>query len=137
MTSDDSIEPALPPTSPYAPAASATSSAPGAQAIQPAQPGQEQRSTGALRKIALTTWEGVWYVISCIPFGMGYFSKVPVKKAMHDFGLVEMTSAERFWYVVMCIPFGAGYFAKVPVAKALSELPQYRADRQASLGTLG
>lgn len=137
MTADDSIEPDSPPTSPYAPAASAMSSTPAAQPIQPVASGNGQKSAGVLRKIALTTWEGVWYVLSCIPFGMGYFSKVPVKKAMHDFGLVEMTSAERFWYVVMCIPFGAGYFAKIPVAKALSELPQYRADRQASLGTLG
>lgn len=51
--------------------------------------------------------------------------------------LVEMTAAERFWYVLMCIGFGGGYFAKIPVAKALSELPQYRSQRQADLGTLG
>ncbi|HUZ88201.1 MAG TPA: hypothetical protein VMU49_00020 [Candidatus Acidoferrales bacterium] len=60
-----------------------------------------------------------------------------MKKALQDFGLVEMTSAEQFWYVLLCIAFGAGYFAKIPVAKALSELPQYRAQRKAGLGTLG
>jgi hypothetical protein len=47
-----------------------------------------------------------------------------------------MTGAEQFWYVLTCIPFGAGYFGKIPVAKALSELPQYRAQVEANLGTL-
>jgi hypothetical protein len=91
----------------------------------------------AAKKIGMTTWEGIWYVLSNIAFGAGYFAKVPVKKALQDFGQVEMTAAEKFWYVLMCIAFGAGYFAKIPVAKALSELPQYKAERQASLGTLG
>lgn len=89
------------------------------------------------KKVALTTWEGIWYVLYNIALGAGYFAKVPVKKALQDFGLVEMSSAERFWYVLMCIGFGAGYFAKIPVAKALSELPQYKATRQANLGTIG
>ena len=91
---------------------------------------------GAVRKTALTTWEGIWYVLQCIAFGAGYFGKVPAKKAMQDFGLVEMTGAEHFWYIVQCIAFGAGYFAKIPTAKALSELPQFRSVRQADLGTL-
>jgi hypothetical protein len=92
---------------------------------------------GAVRKAALTTWEGIWYVLMCIPLGAGYFSKIPAKKALQDFGMVEMTSAERFWYVLMCIiPPGAAYFAKIPTAKALSELPQFRSQRQAGLGTL-
>ena len=85
------------------------------------------------RKVALTAWEGIWYVIMCIWFGAGYFYKIPAKKALQDFGLVEMTSAEHFWYVIMCIWFGAGYFWKIPTAKALSELPQFRADREAAL----
>jgi len=90
----------------------------------------------AARKVALTTWEGIWYVLMCIFFGAGYFVKIPAKKALKDFGLTEMTGAEQFWYVLMCIFFGAGYFAKIPVAKALSELPQYKADRQVALGAL-
>jgi hypothetical protein len=76
------------------------------------------------RKTALTTWEGVWYVLMCIGFAAGYFAKVPAKRALQDFGLVKMTSAEQFWYVLMCIGFGMGYFAKIPVAKALTEVRQ-------------
>jgi hypothetical protein len=90
----------------------------------------------AAKKVALTTWEGIWYVLQNIAFGAAYFTKVPVKKALQDFGLVQMTSAEHFWYVVQCVFFGAGYFAKIPTAKALSELPQYQTQRQAALGTL-
>jgi hypothetical protein len=71
-----------------------------------------------------------------IAFGAAYFGKIPAKRAMQDFGLIEMTSAEHFWYVVQNVFFGAGYFAKIPTAKALSELPQYRAQRQQELGTL-
>lgn len=92
-------------------------------------------TTSVVRKAALTTWEGIWYVLMCIGFGAGYFAKVPAKKALHDFGLTEMTGAEQFWYVLMCIGFGAGYFAKIPTAKALSELPQYRSHVQANLTT--
>jgi hypothetical protein len=91
--------------------------------------------TGAVRKTALTTWEGIWYVLQNIALGAGYFGKIPAKKAMSDFGLTEMTGAEHFWYVVQCIAFGAGYFAKIPTAKALSELPQFRSERP-ELGTL-
>jgi hypothetical protein len=93
-------------------------------------------ATAAARKTALTTWEGIWYVLQCIAFGAGYFAKIPAKKAMHDFGLTEMTGGEHFWYTVQCIAFGAGYFAKIPTAKALSELPQYRSQRQAGFGAL-
>jgi hypothetical protein len=83
------------------------------------------QAAGAARKVALTTWEGFWYVLMCIGFAYGYFAKVPVKKALQDFGLTKMTSAEEFWYVLMCVLFfGAAYFAEVPVAKALSELPE-------------
>jgi hypothetical protein len=82
--------------------------------------------SAAARKTALTTWEGIWYLIMCIPTGGAYFAKIPVKKALQDFGFTEMTGAEQVWYVIMCIAFGAGYFAKIPMAKALSELPQYR-----------
>ncbi len=92
--------------------------------------------TSAARKAAFTSWEHIWYVLQCVAFGAGYFSKVPAKKALQDFGLVTMTNAEQFWYVLMCVAFGAGYFAKIPTAKALSELPQYRTEREAALGTL-
>ena len=54
-----------------------------------------------------------------------YLRKVPAKKAMSEFGLVEMTSAERTWYTILCILCGAGDFAKLPVAKAISETPPY------------
>lgn len=90
----------------------------------------------SLRKTGMTAWEGIWYILQCIPFGAGYFAKIPVKKALQDYGLLEMTTWERFWYVLQCIPFGAGYFAKIPAAKALSELPQYRDARRAGLGVL-
>jgi hypothetical protein len=90
----------------------------------------------AAKKVALTTWEGIWYVLQNIAFGAGYLAKVPAKKALQDFGLVEMTSAEQFWYVVQNIAFGAGYLAKIPTAKALSELAQYKSQRQTGLGTL-
>jgi hypothetical protein len=90
----------------------------------------------SVKKAALTTWEGIWYVLQCVAMGAGYFGKIPAKKALADFGLAEMTGAERFWYVIQCIFFGAGYLAKIPVAKALSELPQYRLERQSALGEL-
>lgn len=75
----------------------------------------------ARRPLALTTWEGFWYVLQCIAFAAGYFAKVPVKKALSEVGPTQLTGAEKFWYVLMCIAFGAGYFAKVPIKKALSE----------------
>ena len=99
-------------------------------------PGTVARAGHAARKVGLTAWEGIWYVIRNIAFGAGYFAKVPAKKALQDFGLVEMTDAENFWYILMCIGFGAGYFAKIPTAKALSELPQYRDHRTGSLGAI-
>ena len=107
------------------------------ESVGTAIPGPTGRVAAAMRKTALTTWEGIWYVIQNIFFGAAYFAKVPAKKAMQDFGLVEMTGAEQFWYVIMCIGFGAGYFAKIPVAKALSELPQYQSLRHDALGTIG
>lgn len=45
-----------------------------------------------------------------------------MKKALSEYGPVEMTGAEKFWYVAECIFFGVGYFAKVTVKKALSEV---------------
>ncbi len=93
---------------------------------QPQAPGysqaQYQPPPQLVRKTGLTAAEQFWYIVGCIYFGAMYFAKIPVKKAMHDFGLVEMTAAEKFWYVLMCIWFGAGYFAKVPVAKAITEM---------------
>jgi hypothetical protein len=88
------------------------------------------------KKVGLTTWEGIWYVVQNIALGFGYLAKVPAKRALEDFGLIEMTGAEHFWYVLMCIPFGFGYWAKIPTAKALSELPQFAKQREARLGTL-
>jgi hypothetical protein len=70
-----------------------------------------------------TSWEKFWYVLGCVYFGAAYLQKVPVKKALNEYGLVELTGAEKFWYAVQCIFFGAGYFAKVIVKKALSEVP--------------
>ncbi|MGW5235197.1 hypothetical protein ACWEQU_23575 [Streptomyces nodosus] len=69
-----------------------------------------------------TSWEKFWYVLGCIYFGAAYLQKVPVKKALSEYGLVEMTGAEKFWYVIQCILFGSGYFAKVVIKKALSEV---------------
>ncbi|MET7451644.1 hypothetical protein ABZT03_07065 [Streptomyces sp. NPDC005574] len=69
-----------------------------------------------------TSWEKFWYILGCIYFGAAYLQKVPVKKALSEYGLVEMTGAEKFWYVVLCIFFGAGYFGKVTIKKALSEV---------------
>ncbi|WP_329137882.1 hypothetical protein OG552_28950 [Streptomyces sp. NBC_01476] len=69
-----------------------------------------------------TTWERFWYVLGCIYFGAAYFQKVPVKKALSEYGLATLTGAEKFWYVVECIFFGAGYFAKTTIKKALSEV---------------
>jgi hypothetical protein len=81
----------------------------------------------ARRQFGLTAAEKFWYVLGCIMLGMAYLRKVPVKRALADFGLVEMTSAESFWYVLGCIfPPGMAYLAKVSVAKALSELEQFR-----------
>ncbi|MFF4548609.1 hypothetical protein ACFY1J_30985 [Streptomyces sp. NPDC001406] len=69
-----------------------------------------------------TAAEGFWYVLGCICLGASYFAKIPVKKALSEYGLVAMTSAERFWYVVMNIAFGSGYLSKVIVKKAMSEV---------------
>jgi len=85
------------------------------------------------RSSGLTAAGHFWYILSCIAFGAGYFTKIPAKKAMADFGLCRLTGAEAFWYVLMCIPFGAGYLAKVPTLKALSELHQFRAAPPARL----
>ncbi len=79
-----------------------------------------------MKHIGLTAAEKFWYVLGCIAFGGAYFAKIPAKRAMSDFGLVEMTSAESFLYILGCILFGGAYFAKIPVAKALSELEQFK-----------
>ncbi|HEX5117126.1 MAG TPA: hypothetical protein VFW65_18195 [Pseudonocardiaceae bacterium] len=70
----------------------------------------------------VTTAEAFWYILACIGFGAGYLAKVPVKKALAEYGLVEMTAAEKFWYVVENIAFASGYFSKVIIKKALSEV---------------
>jgi hypothetical protein len=69
----------------------------------------------------LTAAEAFWYVLGCIAFAGSYFCKVPVKKALEEYGYGSVTAWEKFWYVLMCIGFGAGYFAKVPIKKAFAE----------------
>ena len=34
-------------------------------------------ATYAARKVALTTWEGIWYVLQNVAVGAGYLCKVP------------------------------------------------------------
>jgi hypothetical protein len=87
---------------------------------QPAPNGRRPYATG------LTSAQQVWYTLQCIYFGMGYFAKIPAKKALEDYGMAQLTSAEQFWYTVQCVFFGAGYFAKLPTAKALSEMPVFQ-----------
>jgi len=70
----------------------------------------------------LTSMETFWYYLQCIAFGAGYLTKVPMKKALSERGLVTMTAAENIWYVILCLCFGAGYFQKVIVKKALAEV---------------
>ena len=88
----------------------------------------QQPPAGARRQYAtgLTSAQEVWYILQCINCGMGYFMKIPAKKALEDYGMAQLTSAEQFWYTVQCIFLGAGYFAKIPTAKALSEMPQFQ-----------
>jgi len=50
----------------------------------------------AARQFGFTAAEKFWCVLGCIIFGAAYLQKVPVKRALADFGLVEMTSAESF-----------------------------------------
>ncbi len=70
----------------------------------------------------LTSMETFWYYLQCLAMGAGYFAKIPMKKAMHERGLVSaLTPAESIWYVLLCLCFGLGYFQKVIVKKALSE----------------
>jgi hypothetical protein len=95
---------------------------------QPQQYAQaRQLPSRPLRKTSMTAAEQFWYVLMCIGMGAGYFAKVPVKKALSDYGLAEMTAAEKFWYVLGCVPFGAMYFCKVPVAKAIEEMQRQSA----------
>src|ERR1700726_1887813 len=88
-----------------------------------------------VQKTALTSAEGFWYIIQCVWFGIGYFYKIPVKKAFQDFGMGELTSAEHFWYVLMNIGFGHAYMFKVIASKAITELPQYTQARQAAVAS--
>lgn len=90
-----------------------------------------------MKKTKITSAESFWYVLMNLSLGAAYLAKVPVKKALVDFGLVpELTGAERFWYVVENIAFGSGYLRKVAVAKAISELPQYQSARIQQIITL-
>jgi hypothetical protein len=96
------------------------------QQVQPYQPQSSAAALSPSPRTGLTGAQQFWYVLQCVAFGAGYFAKIPAKKALSDFGMVEMTGAEKFWYVLQCIAFGAGYFAKLSTAKALSEMPQFR-----------
>ena len=83
-----------------------------------------------MRKITMTGAEMFWYVMSNVCLGAAYLAKVPVKKALHDWGLVpELTGAETFWYYTGCVAFGMAYFMKLPASRAVSELPQFRQER--------
>jgi hypothetical protein len=97
-----------------------------AQQVQPYVPQQPAPNGRRPYATGLTSAQQVWYTLQCIYFGMGYFAKIPAKKALEDYGMAQLTSAEQFWYVVQCIFFGAGYFAKLPTAKALSEMPVFQ-----------
>ena len=96
------------------------------------QPFPVQAYQQPARRYGLTAAQKFWYVLSNIPFGAGYFAKIPAKKALHDFGMTELTGPEAFWYILMCLPFGAGYFAKLPVAKALDGCRSSAASRHLS-----
>ncbi len=61
--------------------------------------------SGAVRKTALTTWEGIWYILQCIAFGAGHFAKVPVKKASDVSGKIGVTFGVR---QSTTSPFGTG-----------------------------
>lgn len=79
--------------------------------------------THAARKIHLTAAEAFWYVLGCVAFGGAYFAKLPVKKALHDFGYgPALAGMERFWYRLGCVAMGGAYFMKVSAAKALTEV---------------
>ncbi|TGA87563.1 hypothetical protein [Streptomyces sp. MZ04] len=78
--------------------------------------------TESLGHGSTTAAEGFWYVLGCIFFAASYFAKIPVKKALSEYGLVTLTGWERFWYVLMNIGLGSGYLSKVIVKKALSEV---------------
>lgn len=80
-------------------------------------------STTEIAKTRLTGAEAFWYVLGCIAMGAAYFAKLPVKKALHDFGYGgPLAGAERFWYRLGCIALGGAYFAKISAAKALAEI---------------
>jgi hypothetical protein len=96
------------------------------QQVQPFVPQQVTPGVRGPYATGLTSAQQVWYTLQCIYFGMGYFAKIPAKKALEDYGMAQLTSAEQFWYTVQCIFFGMGYFAKIPTAKALSEMPVFQ-----------
>lgn len=73
----------------------------------------------------MTDAENIWFILSCICFGAGYFSSLPVKKGFSDAGVGTMTQAGSFWYVLQNIGFGYGYFKKIPVAKALTAVTAF------------
>jgi hypothetical protein len=96
----------------------------------------KQQEGNPMRKIAMTGAEMFWYVLANVAFGAAYLLKVPIKKAMTDYGLVpQLTAAEAFWYYTGCVFFGAAYFAKLPAARAIGELPELVKARQAATET--
>jgi type VI protein secretion system component VasF len=82
-----------------------------------------------VREYSLRGAEVFWYILGCIPMGMAYFAKIPVKKAFYEVlddlraeVNPRLRGAEAFWYVLMCIAFGGGYFVKVSAKKGLCEI---------------
>ena len=61
---------------------------------------------GSTGKTGFTSAERFWYLLGNIALGAMYLRKVPAKKAMSEFGLVEMTSGEKTWYTILCILCG-------------------------------
>jgi hypothetical protein len=65
-----------------------------------------------------TAAEKFWYTLGCIVLAAVHLKKIPVKKALPDFGLVELTGAKALWYILGCF-IGVAYSGKVSIKKAL------------------
>ena len=63
------------------------------------------QSVQVARKVALTTWEGIWYVVQCIAFGAGYFAKIPTAKALSE--LPQYRSERKAGLATLGPPEGA------------------------------
>lgn len=75
------------------------------------------------KRYSTTAAEAFWYVLMNIFFGVAYLAKVPLRKALEEFGYIKKsTNAEKAWYILLNVAFGSGYFAKVIYSKALSQV---------------